>query len=51
MDVFNIEKRKIHLKHEPRGKFLDINGWTSGNFSCLSQETNKAGILQVRYIC
>ena len=21
MDAFNIEKQKIHLKHEPRGKF------------------------------
>ena len=28
MDDFNIVKRKIHLKHEPRGKFWDINGLT-----------------------
>ena len=27
--VFKIEKRKIHLNHEPRRKFWDINGWTS----------------------
>ena len=38
MDAFNIEKRKIHLKHEPRGNVLDINGWPYGNFSYLGQE-------------
>ena len=39
------------MKHEPRGKFRDVNGWTSGNFICLGQEKNKAGLFQVRYIC
>ena len=50
MDVFSIEKLKINLKHEPRGNFRDINGWTSGNLSCLGQETNRVGLFQVRDI-
>ena len=44
MDTFNIEKRKIYLKHEIRGKFTDINSMTSGNFSILGQDTNMLGI-------
>ena len=51
MDAFNIEERKIHLKHEPREAIWDINGRTYGNFSCLGQETNRAGLLQVSNIC
>ena len=47
-DAFNIEKRKIHLKHETRGKFRDINGCNSGKFSCLGQEKKKAGLLEFR---
>ena len=38
MDAFNIEKWKIHLNHEPRGKLWDINVGTSGNFRFLSQD-------------
>ena len=49
-DAFNIEKRKIHLKHKPRGRFWDISGWTSGNFSCLIQETDRAWLFQFREI-
>ena len=49
-DSFNIEKRKINLKHEHRGKVLDTNGRKSGNFCCLGQETNRSGLLQVREI-
>ena len=37
-ESLNIEKRKIHLKHGHRGGFWDINGHTSGNFSCLGQK-------------
>ena len=47
MDAFNIEKHKIHLKHEPRGGIQGINGWNYGNFICLGQYTNKAGFFQV----
>ena len=47
---FNIEKREIHLKHESRGKFRDIIGWTSGDFSCLGQETDRAELFQYRKI-
>ena len=50
-DIFNTEKREIHLKHEPRSTFWDVNGQTSGNLSCLGQESNRKGILQVRDIC
>ena len=39
------------MKHEPRGKSQDTSGWNSGNFSCLGQETNRAGILQFMDIC
>ena len=46
---FNIEIRKIHMKHEPRGNFRFINDCTSMSFSCLGQETNSTGLLQVRY--
>ena len=28
---------KIHMKHEPRGKFRVINGWTYGNFISLGR--------------
>ena len=44
MYAFNIEKRKIHLKYEPRGKIQDINGWIYGDFNCLGQEINRAGL-------
>ena len=47
-DAFNIEKHRIRLKHELRGKNWYINDWTSDNLSCLGQETNRAGLLQVR---
>ena len=50
IDAFNIEKWKIHLKHEPRCKRLDINSSTSGDFSCLGLETDKEGLLQLREI-
>ena len=49
-DAFNIERRKIHLNHEPRGKVWDISGWTSENFSCFGQDTNRSGLFQVREI-
>ena len=49
--AFNIEKRKIYLKHEPRGNFRDIDGWTSGKFSFLGQETNRSGLPQFTDIC
>ena len=42
------EKRKINLKHEPRGKFRGVNGWTSGDFIFVGQKTNKAGFFQFR---
>ena len=48
-DTFNIGKL-IHLKHEYRGKFLDISGWTSGKFSCLGQVTDREGLFQFREI-
>ena len=41
-DTFNIEKLKIHMKHEPRGKFLDINDCTPMSFSFLGQEKNSS---------
>ena len=50
-DAFIIEKWTIHMNHEPREKFWDISGWTSGNFSCLGQKTNREGFFQVREIC
>ena len=37
MDDFNIENRKIYLKHEPRGNFRDIYGYTSGDFMYLGK--------------
>ena len=43
-----LKNSKIHMKHEPRGNFLVINGWTSGNFSFLGRERNRAGFFQVR---
>ena len=46
-DAFNIERRKIHLNHKPRGKVWDISGWISGNFSCFGQDTNRSGLFQV----
>ena len=50
-DDLNIKNGKIHMKHESREMFLDINGWTSVTFSLLGQEKNRAGFLQVRDIC
>ena len=50
IDALYIEKREIHMKHEPREKFRDTNGCNSVNFSCLGQETNRAGFFQVREI-
>ena len=41
---------RIHLKQEPMVKLCDINGHTHGNFVCLGEETNRAGIFQVRDI-
>ena len=50
-DAFNVEKYIIHLKHETRGKFWDINVRTTDNFSCLDQERNIAGYSKsVRFI-
>ena len=34
-DDFYTEKRKTHMKHEPREEFQDISGRNSWNFSCL----------------
>ena len=45
-----LKNKKFHLKHKTRGKFWDINGWTSGYFSCLGKEKNSKGIFQVREI-
>ena len=50
MDAFNIEKLKIRLNHESRGRIQDIGGWTSGNFIFLGQEKNRSGLLQVKEI-
>ena len=49
-DAFNIKRRKINMKHEPSGWFQDISGWTSYNFSCRGQETNRAGLFYVRKV-
>ena len=46
-----LKKRKINIKHDPRGGFQYINDWTSGDFICLGQETNRSGFFQVRKIC
>ena len=43
-----LKKREIHFKHESRGKFRDISGWTYGDFSCLGQEIDRAGLFQFR---
>ena len=48
--AFNIVKCNKHLKHEPRGGFRDISGWTYVNFSCLGQMTNRAYFFQVMEI-
>ena len=47
MDAINIEKSKIYLKHETRGKCWNTSGWTYDNFSWLGQETNRTGLFQV----
>ena len=50
MDAFSILKSKIHLKHEPGGNFWDISGWTSGKFSCIGQDIDRAGLFRLRKI-
>ena len=49
-DALNIERVKIHMKHEPRGIFWDTNSCNSCNFSYLVQETNRSEFFQVRDI-
>ena len=39
----SLKKQEIHLKHKPRGKFRDINGWNSGGFNLIGQYTNWSG--------
>ena len=39
-----LKKRKIHLKHEPRRKCVDINGQNYGVFSFLVKDKNRAGV-------
>ena len=47
-DAFNIGKCRIHLKHEPRGEFRDINFHNSSNFRCLGKKESRSGLFQVR---
>ena len=49
-DYFNIEKLKIHPKHEPKRNYWYMNVGTYWNFSYPSQEKYKKGLFQVRYI-